>query len=286
LILACSGERLNVGDDPAKHGSGGSSTDVSGAGGSVFGGGTVGTGGSSGGAQAGTGTVPPEGTWPGTEGCDTDPEFEYLLGTWTGDLEDFFLQPVTTLTVVINGASSHGMCGTVTWGQGDPPPPATDVDAAYPSDAYFKGNADGYGGSPATLPPIQAYPYSIAQGAVRAKTVRFATRTFEPWRSWCELQTSYAAQSDSHQCIPDATQYATKYDTDTCTVGRETYSLFKCYACVIGRICQCNAADCDADAGPSTPFALTLSDAGDEMTGPYSGSAYSGALSYYLKHVE
>lgn len=288
-ILACSGERLNVGDDPARSGANGgtagSSADAAATGGSVFGGGSVGTGagGTDGTAMGGTGAVPPGGTWPPTEGCDTDPEFEYLLGTWKGELEDFFLQPVTTLTVVINGASSHGMCGTVTWGEGEPLPPATDPDAAYPSSAYF----DGYAGSPAILPPVQAYPYSIAQGAARDKTVRFATGMFDPWRSWCDLQTSYPAQSDSYQCIPDSPQYATNYDTETCSVGSQSYSLFRCYACALSHICRCDAFGCDADASPSTQFALTVSEAGDEMAGPYVGDAYpSRDLSYYLKHVQ
>lgn len=43
-----------------------------------------------------------------------------------GALEDFYLQPIKSVRLVINGASEQGICGTFTWGDGPAPAAPTD----------------------------------------------------------------------------------------------------------------------------------------------------------------
>jgi hypothetical protein len=275
LASACGPQSIDVGHDPAAGAGGGESAIASGGSDSLAAGGTTGVAAAgSGGVVTGGGGSLGDGTstWVSPPPCDTDPGLESLLGTWQGDIEDFYLQPIMPLRLEIDAASAHGLCGTVTWGDVDPPAEPTDPKAAYPSAEFFANT--GFGGGPNLLPAVQGFSYAIAQGAVRDRTVRFSTASLEPWRAWCELQKSYLSQG-AWQCTPS--YCAGEHASFQCNVCSPTFPL-----------CQCDAAGCTANQAYSTPFDLTLSQRGDELTGPYSSesSPQTSAVAFYLKHVQ
>lgn len=288
VLLACAGQSLDVGNDPPAEdtgvvgtggGSGGSGAVMVGSGGSqLSGGGTV-------------GTAPPPATppteWPSQTGCDTEPAYQELVGTWQGQLEDFYLQRLKSLTLVINGVSSHGMCGSLKWGDGEAPPPATDPAGPYPSTAVY--DVMGYGGTPGYT-PLDGFTYTIEQGAVRDRTVRLSIGTSEIWQSWCELQGSYRYQ-DGYNCVPDSDTGYSYGDgpQGTCMAGGRNFSNFTCYMC-LSNVCACTQESCAAAPSyNSLAIALTLSDDRNVLTGPAddraTGYYAEKGAAYYLERV-
>jgi hypothetical protein len=280
LLLACAGQSLDVGNDSSglndgvQLGSGGTGGNLSSTGGTS----SLGTGGTGGSSL-------PE--WPAQSGCQTDPAYQDLLGTWQGQLEDFYLQRLKSLTLVINGASSMGMCGSLKWGDGEPPPPATDPSAPYPSPNIY--DVMGYGGSPGYT-PLDGFTYTIAQGAVRDRTVRLSIGTRELWQSWCALQPSYH-YNGGWNCVPDSDSgYSWGPDPGgTCMAGNRSFSNFTCFVC-LANVCACEEQGCRA-AGAEGDFAiaLTLSEDRKVLTGPADDNATGGYVemgaAYYFEHL-
>lgn len=271
LLVGCAGEKLDMGDDP-----------------DAGTGGTTGADSDQGRSNSGTTNLPPSDPlpqWTTEASCDTEPEFADLLGTWGGQIEDFYLKPVTKVRIVINGASSQKLCGSVIWGEGDAPPAPTDPDGLYPSAEALRTNAPVLG-----LPPVEGFAYAIDQGAVRDHSLRFSTQYSEPWKSWCELQTSYPHYFD-WGCVPYAKSYSFALDLDgDCEMAGQTFTSFKCQACggtSLDSLCACNDAACTARDGKPNEFALTLSDDRTELTGPAAGyQPLDGGETFYLKHVD
>lgn len=285
MLLACAGQSLDVGSDPPGEGnvaplsSGGSSGNTLSTGGAApLGGGTGGLG---------TGASAPLPEWPAQSGCETDPAYQDLLGTWQGQVEDFYLQRLKSLTLVINGASSQGMCGSLKWGDGEPPPPATDPSAAYPSPNIY--DLMGYGGQPGYT-PLDGFTYTIAKGAVRDQAVRFSIGTWELWQSWCELQTSYR-YNGGWNCVPESDMgYSWGPDPNgTCVIGNRNFSNFTCFVC-LANVCACDEQSCRA-AGSDGNFeiALTLSEDRTVLSGPADDRAtgtYEDGAAYYLERMK
>lgn len=288
LLLACAGQHLDVGNDPPEEDTGVPGT--GGASGGSSGSVTGGSGGTqvTGGGTAGTLPQPtsPSIEWPSQTGCDTDPAYQDLVGTWQGQLEDFYLQRLKSLTLVINGASSHGMCGSLKWGDGEAPPPATDPSAAYPSPYVY--DVMGYGGTPG-YSPLDGVTYTIVQGAVRDRTVRLSIGTRELWRSWCELQTSYPIEV-GYGCLPYSdVGYSWGPDPDgTCTAGNRSFSNFACFICTNG-VCACDEQSCTASTSDGIEIALTLSSDERVLTGPAddraTGMYVESGAAYYFEHA-
>jgi len=284
ILVACAGQSLNVGNDPPGDDSvvplsaGGSSGSASSTGG------TGAVGGHTGGS--GTGATAPLPEWPAQNGCASDPAYQDLVGTWQGQLEDFYLQRLKALTLVINGVSAKGMCGSLKWGDGEPPPPATDPAAPYPSPYIY--DVMGVGGSPGYT-PLDGFTYTVTQGAVRDRTVRLSIGTRELWQSWCELQTSYPYPEGSG-CVPYSDSYSWGADPNgTCVIGNQNFTNFTCFACLSG-LCACEENGCTA-GGASGDFeiALTLSEDRKVLTGPADDRAtgtHADGAAYYLEHMK
>lgn len=287
MLMACAGQSLDVGNDSHRESNGVPDTvnGTAAAGGSTWsGGGSPPQGGGTGGTTSAPSSSLPD--FPAQSGCETDAAGQSVLGTWRGQLEDFYLKPITPLTLVINGASSHGMCGTLKWGDGEPPPPPTDPQTPYPSppNQYDLMN---YGGAPGYT-PYDGFTYTIAQGAVRDGTVRLSIGTRELWTSWCELQTSYRTSS-GWNCIPSDEGYSYGPDaTSPCVIGNRTFSTSTCWLCQ-SYVCACDEHGCKASGTEGDyEMALTLSDDGKLLTGPADRRAIGydvDGSAYYLEHV-
>lgn len=274
-----------------------------GSGGNDFGGGSGGTGGTGAvgtgvGGGAGSGSFPIAGggggtpigvggsgglpftgeepTWPAPDGCESDAAGEALVGTWEGALEDFYLQPLLSVRLVINGASERGICGTVTWGDA-PEPTATDPAAPYPSqEAWEMGSVSG---------SVEGYPYTVLQGAAQSGLVRFALDAREGYRPWCAVQEPYALD-DGYACLPGRV-----WESDAsgfCQVERPDgeVQLFSSSQCACLNLCDCNESGCFAQAGDVYQYDLTLADGGQTLLGPAPQRVGSPGLRLHFRRVE
>ncbi len=260
LVLACSGQGLDVGSnrDPANLG------------------GKGGSGGSGGSAGAQTNQVPLP-TWPDAGACAMPGNLP-IAGVWEGRMPAIsnLLPDDTPVRVTIGGTLETGPCGNVVYGEGSTPPPATDPEARYPSAEFdypgplFIGpESDGFGGGPSQWGPMPGNPYSILEASTESSRVQFKTALNELWKGWCVLQTPLEAG------VPD-TNYACAYNggrmgSDVCfhnnpkTGLGEPIGCFKFSACQGNLICTCNANECAANEGYSTDFDLQF--AGDQAYG-------------------
>jgi hypothetical protein len=302
LAIACSGNSLNVGSDDSATGGGSGDDSVSGGkaggatagatsrGGSSAGGasgaeaGEPGTGGIAGiaGATAGVGgSVEPRG---GTSGSAATPpitsctgEFRFA-GEWRGNILDFYYEPQEELRLSIRAqGGAGGYTGTVTWGEGDPPPPATDGNAPYPPGlATGRGTGGTGGGSGVGSEPWPGFPYTVVRGAGCDAGFRLSVSVYQTWDSWCALQEPiYSESLGSYNCLVATTSGSS--DGTTCRVLDENerviaeYPQWKCDLCgPFGRVCACTEAGCSYDPGPTHTFELTLIQSGgvDVLSGP------------------
>lgn len=138
-----------------------------------------------------------------------------LAGTWTGQFDSYKLASGSSaIRIDVKGAyeQSDGLCGTVTFGEGTAPPIATDPQAPPPGEPARPDVS-------AISALLEGFPYEFAQpgrqhavktmgtdsglltfadaglssfpGAVDGDRVLFAITERQPFKSWCNLQSSY-----------------------------------------------------------------------------------------------
>jgi hypothetical protein len=133
----------------------------------------------------------------------TLPAPDFLAGTWQGQFDTFTLPSgASSIEIEIKGSYEgvHGLCGTVTFGSGDPLPLPT--------------NAEDY---PPGLPPPEDIPsvrlndnlregfpyefYSPRSAGVQGDRIRFTINTMQIYNAWCNMQPAYA-ETDTPSKIP------------------------------------------------------------------------------------
>ena len=221
----------------------------------------TGGGGSGGYATGGTGGLPSTGiepTWPEPDGCTSDTAGDALVGTWEGALEDFYLQPIVSAHLVINGASERGICGTFTWGDGPPLATPTDPSAPYPSLEFWESGSK--------VPGFEGYPYTLQQGAAQSGLIRFSLDTLEGYQPWCPIQDVFAVDG-GYACMPSPIWSA---DGEACKVELADGSTqtFSVYQCTCSTLCDCNENGCFARQGEPYRYELSVADGGDTLLGP------------------
>lgn len=223
-----------------------------------------------------------------------------LAGAWEGAFDTYALPSGSkSVRVEITGAfmQSDGLCGTVTFGSGEPLPVATDAETAPPgapnlAEAALAGRLprEGFGyefNAPGTLALDGAV--LLAKPAVKGDQVRFGINLKQSFKAWCNLQPAYlddfgAPLSSSlfGACLPPEA-----FDPGSDARPCEGLNLMVRHAscaqaafCVTG-LCTCGTANpglsglsaspsraasgCTVPPTPSTMFALTL--AGTALTG-------------------
>jgi hypothetical protein len=127
--------------------------------------------------------------------------------SWTGYIENYQAARAPSDVINVSFASdpSGVVVGTMTFGTGAAPPPATDPNVGYPP------------GLP--LPIAQPYiavgfPYTMANGSLVGQRLRFQLRPAELWTGWCGLQ---VPTDDSGFCVPNW-GYSTSADFKTCSM--------------------------------------------------------------------
>lgn len=108
-----------------------------------------------------------------------------LAGTWTGYVENYqFPSGSGTIVLSFSGHDGGSVSGTIVFGQGSPPPPPTDPTVGYYPDGVNLSSAP-----PGTI--IEGFPYTVVAPSLAGTRARFGAVAREPYRPWCELQTSY-----------------------------------------------------------------------------------------------
>ncbi|HEX6767168.1 MAG TPA: hypothetical protein VF103_16840 [Polyangiaceae bacterium] len=304
VVAACSGNSLKVGDDESSGGSSGegasSGKDVGGGhAGSTSRGGTGGTAGtSSQGAEAGevgvgggTGATSGVGAGgvggsvsiggyggTGTGGTATTPpitsctdEFPFA-GEWRGSILDFYFEPMEDLRLSISAqGGAGGYVGTLTWGEGDPPPPATNPDV--PPPGYDTSGTAGGGGRGGGAEPWAGFPYTVVRGAGCDSAFRVSISAWQTWDSWCDLQEPAFNDVDgTYACMIKGRGGSS--DGTTCSVQDGNgnvlaeYPQWRCDLCGWGgNVCACTETECSYNPEPTHTFDLTLNATGDVLSG-------------------
>jgi len=242
LIVACSSEGLDVGSNRGPTSLGGGS----------------GSGGS--GGDGGTPDLEFP-VWPDPSACAAESDLP-MAGVWElNSPNDTRLSP---LRVTIGGTVATGLCGTVTWGHGELPPPATDPDVGYPSEAFdYPPYGQGWGGGPSSWGPLPGYAYAIRQPEVGKSRAVFTISLNELWKGWCALQTPI--QTDvGYRCVPNR---SARGGTDGCflidsTGAEEPIDCLKLSLCGFVSVCACDADECGATEDMSSTLDMQFD--GDE----------------------
>ena len=228
----------------------------------------------SGGMAASGGTS----SMPITSCNDTFP----FLGTWEGNILDFDFEPEEALDLELSEDTSGIITGTLTWGEGAPPPAPQGADIPYPP-GYWEQQRKmiPYMAAPAPWP---GFAYTIVRGAACDTTFRFGVSTSELWQDWCALQTPIYSAGFGWACTLLGDGGSS--DGTNCTVEPQdgsawvTYPLWKCEACGTfggSGVCACDQNSCFANPTATQTFDLTysVSDGTEILSGPDPDSSCS-----------
>jgi len=160
--------------------------------------------------------------------------------SWTGYIENYQAARAPTDVINLSFASDPNgvVVGSMTFGTGAPPPPATDPNVGYPPGV----------GLPIGQPYIAVgFPYTMANGSLVGQRLRFNVRPAELWTGWCELQ---VPSDDGGFCVPNW-GYSTTGDFHTCTmmnpVTHQTVAVdcAKLFLCTPPAwVCTCSSTTC------------------------------------------
>lgn len=115
-----------------------------------------------------------------------------LTGSWVGHVQNYlFASGSANVKLVITGADPPGY---VVFGDGAAPPPPTDPDVGYPDDMPLGG-----GGGP-TYWVEEGFHYDLLSADVTAQRVQLHAASYELWKDWCPLQTSYSEGPSAPVC--------------------------------------------------------------------------------------
>jgi hypothetical protein len=195
-----------------------------------------------------------------------------LAGVWTGYVENYMFPSAAdgiTMTLSVSGSI---VTGTMVFGSGTPPSPATDPNADYPP---------GFGLTPSggPMPPGRApfagegFVYTIEMGTFDGARLRTGVTTVELWKGWCALQTSYLVQAApaAYGCLPGNGCYGSPAGVGgswTCSVTNPVTQAMvpvdcgKCFVLCNGPgalPCLCDVNGCAVSATPDTMFDMVVS---------------------------
>jgi hypothetical protein len=300
FLVGCNGQTLHVGDDGSAGGAASTQPDNS-AGGSS-------TGGSSTGGSSNTEPWPSvtpicstptfdvaDGNWPDPATCAAAASGTQsdIVGIWEGRSEDEYFNPIAKYRLTILAASSGGLlCGTLKYGEGDPPPLSSDPTAWYPplDSPYYDSvrNEGSMFSAPGTQGMLDGFTYTILKGGQLDNQLAFSVSSFEHFQAWCGLQNAYptglAADSPpygAYHCLPRGGETVTPADrSQPCAIvhGTQTVTITaaQCTLCGLESppigICTCDSCHCTASMTDTDKISLTFF--GDSATGKIEHNLY------------
>jgi hypothetical protein len=197
------------------------------------------------------------------EKCDL-PAPDWLAGAWQGEFDAYTLGSGSkAVRIEFTGARewNYEVCGTVTFGEGVPPPVATDpkalppgTDSLTPPGPIFEGFAYEFFIHGAYTPPFDGGA-PVPSSGVEDRRLQFGITLNQIYKSWCNLQLSYAqvdlSKLDTRdyptplfRCLPrDA--YPQSYDGVLCDSGLVIHGA----SCAQGLYCVLDVCDCATVGG-------------------------------------
>jgi hypothetical protein len=182
-----------------------------------------------------------------------------VAGTWPGTYQPA-LGPVRDVPIklILDQAADGSDQIHLVYGTNPPPAPATSATDYLPG-WYDEKIYDGFA-------------YLAHQVLWNGLEVRFALSYFEPWDSWCKLQTSYlqeGLESVTYACIPN---YAWDGDSegDQCTSRSTPPIVLPCQQVqyCASPVCKCDACGCAGSAQASSVQIMSVTFSGDTATIP------------------
>jgi hypothetical protein len=252
-------------------------------------------------------------------------ELQDFIGRWEGVAEDalaltdsgepaLYRFPSGSSRILLELSETDGVSvGTLTFGEGDVPPPPTDPDVGYPVGVDYaellRYDVAGlppvnFGGDLAfergPLPPHEGFPYEVLRPDVSPEApvldglLRLSFYTTQVLGDWCALQTSFPTPDGTFSCNPGAPlssldggchmiEYPVLPACDAaghCAPPVQARELGpvdcnKAFLCdeAVPR-CECNELNCS-----NTPelAELTVRPIGDELVGVIGGAAFQNA---------
>jgi hypothetical protein len=180
------------------------------------------------------------------------------LESWTGYIENYhFASGSDAIKLTLANDPSGQLAGSVVFGSGTPPAPATDPNVGYPP---------GFSMSSIIAEPTEGFSFAITSGSLVSNRLRFAINGFQLWEGWCALQPAPTDGSD--MCVPN---WGGGSDGDACyqvdpAGTRVAVDCGKVSLCFMNRVCACSPAGCVANAGMEVTFDMF------EVDGTASGS--------------
>jgi hypothetical protein len=190
--------------------------------------------------------------WTPDAACRTGKQLP-IVGTWIGHLDGLQLPSGSTaVRLVISGANSLRVCGTMILGEEQAPwPPPTNPDVGYPPDVA--NNAEHAFSSYISV--LEGVPLTLVGGRATPPRLRFRA-SYGQWREWCALQTPYPCEgvaAPEYYCVPargsGGLAPRVRYTQEGCIAdyGGKTIAVDcgKAALC-FGGPCTCDAKACSA----------------------------------------
>jgi hypothetical protein len=182
----------------------------------------------------------------GEGGTKADPATLGPSQSWTGYEEARKFSSGSDAIALTFAIDAAGVVkGTVVFGMGTPPAPATDPNASYPPDLVQGGVVQNP--IPTALGYVaEGYSYAFDGGSFDGHRLRIDVNTAQLWTSWCALQTQAADGSSS--CLPPwpamGTSSTPKGAFDTCEIQNPQDQKWYSVTCVKLGLCSAGVSPC------------------------------------------
>jgi hypothetical protein len=187
-------------------------------------------------------------------------------GHWVGYVENYtaLASRSDTLDISLEVDAAGELHGRMKLGDAAAPPPATNGAKTWPPGVhYFLGRA----GKP-EVTPLEGFAYEALNVRWQARRLRFEALYSEPWKPWCELQTSAPTENDDYSCFPTAARAWGELEGTSPNPDGSRH----CHAANTGDydcdvlqlcasaapICACTASGCTNHAGKTFVFDIAL----------------------------
>jgi hypothetical protein len=222
-----------------------------------------------------TGTAGTTGGTDGVYGAKADAATLGPQQSWTGTIDAFSFHSGSDALAVTFAADANGVAkGTIVFGTGTPPPPATIPNVVYPSDLFestgVPANDPDEGAAIAYV--AEGYPYAFDGGSFDGHHLRFTTELFQLWAGWCALQTPV---TDGFGCLP----LPSSSGSGGCSVrdpqtGQDVPAdCGQLALCEEGEPCACSSSGCGLSSFPNDAT-LDIVIVGDTASGSIAGSVF------------
>lgn len=190
--------------------------------------------------------------------------------SWTGYLEQATFSSGSDQAKLTFAEDANGIvAGTIVFGMGTPPPPATNPNVGYPVGVSgHHGLSEEPGGYVA-----EGYSYTFDGGTLETHRLRFNVNMAQLWAGWCALQTQ--ADGGSSACVPN---WPESTDGQSCWLTNPNNNQMTMYDC--GKVvlcgdmgmCVCTASGCTFDQMGTYSSSFDLFMNGDALSGSARGA--------------